>query len=59
MISKEYGAIVGPGHMVSGFTNREFFLIGKDRKILYTWKAPIPKVLPELDEIVEGIEKAL
>ena len=44
---------------VSGFTNREFFLIGKDRKILYTWKAPIPKVLPELDEIVEGIEKAL
>ena len=58
-VSKEFGAIVGPGHMVSGFTNREFFLVGKDKKILYTWKAPIPKVLPELDEIVEGIKKAL
>ncbi|MBO4551996.1 MAG: redoxin domain-containing protein [Candidatus Methanomethylophilaceae archaeon] len=58
-VSKQYGAIVGPGHMVSGFTNREFFLVGKDAEILFTWKAPIPKVLPELDEIVEGIKKAL
>ena len=58
-VSKQFGAIVGPGHMVSGFTNREFFLINKDRKIRYTWKAPIPKVLPELDEVVEGVKKAL
>ena len=58
-ISKQFGAIVGPGFMVSGFTNREFFLIGKDRKILYTWKAPMPKALPEVDEVVEGIKKAL
>ncbi len=59
VVSKQFGAIVGPGHMVSGFTNREFFLIGKDRKILYTWKAPMPKVLPEVDEVVEGIKKVL
>ena len=59
IVSKQFGAIVGPGHMVSGFTNREFFLIGKDKRILYTWKAPIPKVLPEVDEVVEGIKKAL
>ena len=58
-VSKKFGAIVGPGHMVSGFTNREFFLIDKDGKIRYTWKAPIPKVLPELDEVVEGVKKAL
>jgi len=58
-VSKQFGAIVGPGHMVSGFTNREFFLIDKDGKIKYTWKAPIPKVLPELDEVVEGVKKAL
>lgn len=58
-VSKQFGAIVGPGHMVSGFTNREFFLIDKDGKIRYTWKAPIPKVLPELDEVVEGVKKAL
>ena len=58
-VSKQFGAIVGPGHMVSGFTNREFFLIDRDGKIRYTWKAPIPKVLPELDEVVEGVKKAL
>ena len=58
-VSKKFGAIVGPGHMVSGFTNREFFLIDKEGKIRYTWKAPIPKVLPELDEVVEGVKKAL
>lgn len=58
-VSKEYGAIVGPGYMVSGFTNREFFLIGTDRKIKYIWRAPMPKVLPEVDEIVAGIEKGL
>ncbi len=58
-VSKQFGAIVGPGHMVSGFTNREFFLIDKEGKIRYTWKAPIPKVLPELDEVVEGVKKAL
>ena len=58
-VSNMFGAIVGPGFMVTGFTNREFFLIGKDRKILYTWKAPIPKVLPEVDEVVEGIKKVL
>ena len=58
-VSKLFGAIVGPGHMVSGFTNREFFLIDKDGEIKYTWKAPIPKVLPELDEVAEGVKKAL
>ena len=58
-VSNMFGAIVGPGHMVSGFTNREFFLIDKEGKIRYTWKAPIPKVLPELDEVVEGVKKAL
>ena len=58
-VSNMFGAIVGPGHMVSGFTNREFFLIDRDGTIRYTWKAPMPKVLPEVDEIVEGVKKAL
>ena len=35
------------------------YLFDKDGKIKYTWKAPIPKVLPELDEVVEGVKKAL
>ena len=58
-VSKLFGAIVGPGHMVTGFTNREFFLIGKDKKIMYTWKAETPKNLPEVDEVVAGIKNVL
>ena len=58
-VAKEYGAIVGPGHMVSGFTNREFFLVDTEGTVRYVWRSPVPKVLPELDEIAEGIKKAL
>ena len=54
-----YGAIVGPGHMVSGFTNREFYLIDMDGTVRYIWRAPMPKVLPELDEIVKGIADSM
>lgn len=58
-ISKDYEAIVGPGHMVSGFTNREFYLIGKDRKVKYVWKSPVPKVLPDVDEMIDAVIKEI
>ena len=58
-VAKEYGAIVGPGFMVTGFTNREFYLIDKDGIIRFIWRSPQPKVLPTLDEIVEGIKASL
>ena len=58
-VAKSFGAIVGPGHMVTGFTNREFYLIGKDMKVAYTWKAGIPKDLPVFDEVLNGIKEAL
>ncbi|MFA6710875.1 MAG: peroxiredoxin family protein [Candidatus Methanomethylophilaceae archaeon] len=58
-VSKEFGAIVGPGHMVSGFTNREFYLIGTDRKIRYIWKADVPKTLPVFDDVLNGIKSGL
>lgn len=58
-VSTQYGAIVGPGHMVTGFTNREFFLIGTDKKIKFIWRAPAPKILPDLDEIIDGIKNGL
>ena len=58
-VAKEYGAIVGPGHMVTGFTNREFYLVDRDGTVRFVWRSPVPKVLPELEEIVEGIRKAL
>ncbi|NLN71340.1 MAG: redoxin domain-containing protein [Thermoplasmatales archaeon] len=58
-VSTEYGAIVGPGHMVTGFTNREFYLIGGDRRIRYIWRADVPKTLPDFDEVLEGVKKGL
>ena len=58
-ISIKFGAIVGPGHMTSGFTNREFYLIGTDKKIRYIWKADVPKTLPILDDIINGIKTGL
>ena len=58
-VSKTYGAIVEESPIVKGFTNREFFLIDKDRKIRYIWRAPIPKVLPDMDLMVEEIRKVL
>lgn len=58
-VSRAYGAIVGPGHMTTGYTNREFFLIGQDGKVLWTWKAPVPKTLPDLDELLAAVREAL
>jgi hypothetical protein len=31
----------------------------KDMKVLYTWKAGVPKDLPVFDEVLDGIKKAL
>ncbi len=54
-----YGSIVGPGHMVSGFTNREFFLVNEKMEVIYTWKASIPKELPDFDSVLNGIKESL
>lgn len=58
-VSTRFGAIIGPGHTMSGFTNREFYLIGTDRKVRYIWKADVPRTLPVLEDIVSGIESGL
>lgn len=58
-VSKTYDAIVKDSPLVMGFTNREFFLIGQDRRIGYIWRAPVPKVLPEVQEIYEGVKEGL
>jgi len=58
--SKAYGAIVDtPDSMVKGFTNREFYLIGTDRRIRYAWIAETPKNLPEVKEILDGVREGL
>ena len=57
--AKKYGAIVGPGHLVTGFTNREFYLIDRDGTIKFIWRSPEPKVLPTVDVIVDGIKASL
>ena len=59
IVSKQFGAIVGPGHMVSGFTNREFYLVDRDGTVRYKWRSSIPKELPEPDAILDGVRKAL
>jgi len=58
-VSKAYGSIIEESPIVKGFTNREFFLIGEDRRIRYIWRAPVPKVLPDMDEMVTEIGKVL
>jgi len=58
-VSKTYGAIVEESPIVKGFTNREFFLIDKDHKIRYIWRAPVPKVLPDMDQMVEYLKKVI
>lgn len=58
-VAASYGSIVGPGHMVTGFTNREFHLVGRDMKVLFTWKSSMPKELPTFDAILEGVKSAL
>jgi len=58
-VSREYGAIIEDSPIVKGFTNREFFLIDGDRRIRYIWRAPVPRVLPDMDEIVSEIRKVL
>ena len=59
VVAKQYGSIVGPGHMVTGYTNREFFLVGQDGTVLYTWKADVPPTLPKFDEVLESVKAAL
>jgi peroxiredoxin Q/BCP len=58
-VSRTYGAIVKESPVVKGFTNREFFLIGKDRKIRYIWRAPVPKVIPDMDEVLAEVRRAV
>ena len=58
-VSKAYGAIVEDSPIVKGFTNREFFFIGTDRKIRYIWRAPVPRVLPDMDAVLEEVKKVL
>ena len=58
-VSRMYGAIVEDSPIIKGFTNREFFLIGTDRKIKYIWRAPMPKVLPDMDVILAEVRKAV
>lgn len=56
-VSKSYGAIVQNSPLTKGFTNREFFLIDQDKKIRFSWKAHIPREMPELDFVVEAMRK--
>ncbi len=58
-VSRRYDAIVKATSMVQGFTNREFFLVGRDGIILFKWKADIPKQLPEVEDILKSLDDVL
>ncbi len=58
-VASAWGVIVGPGHLASGMTNREFYLIDRDMKVLFKWRSEVPKQLPEFDAILDGVEHAL
>jgi len=58
-VSKAYGSIIKESEIVKGFTNREFFFIDTDRTIRYIWRAPIPKILPDMDEILAELKKII
>jgi len=58
-VSRTYGAIVEESPIIKGFTNREFFFIGTDKKIRFVWRAPVPKVLPDMDELLAEIKRTL
>ena len=57
--AKAWECIVGPGHLASGMTNREFYLIDKDMKVLFKWRSEVPKQLPEFDAILDGVIHSL
>ena len=58
-VAKAYGAIVGPGHMVTGFTNREFILVDGEMKVRFVWRSSVPKELPVFDDILDGVKSAI
>ncbi|MDR0778501.1 MAG: redoxin domain-containing protein [Methanomassiliicoccaceae archaeon] len=58
-VSKTYGAIVEDSPMIKGFTNREFFLIDTEGKIRYIWRSPVPRVLPNMDELLAEVKKVI
>ena len=58
-VATSYGCLVGPGHMTTGFTNREFYLVDKDMNVLFKWRSAVPKDLPEFDMILDGVKHVL
>lgn len=58
-VATEYGSLVGPGHMTTGMTNREFYLVGNDMKVLFKWRSSVPKELPTFEEILEGAKSQI
>lgn len=56
-ISKAYGAIVKNSPITRGFTNREFFLVDRDKKIRFAWKAHFPRDMLDTNLVVEAVQK--
>ena len=44
---------------IIGNTNRAFFLIDRDLRIRYCWRADVPMDTVPFDELLDAIDKAL
>lgn len=60
-ISKEYGAIVerARSDKILGYTNREFFLVDRDMRIRYIWRAHWPTDTLPMAELLAEIKNTL
>lgn len=61
VVSREYGAIVerAKSETIMGFTNREFFLIDRDMRIRYIWRAYWPTDTIGMNELLSEIGASL
>lgn len=60
-VSKAYGAIVETANTskILGYTNREFFLVGKGLKLLYVWRAPFPMDTLAMPNLLEALRAGI
>lgn len=61
MVSKTYGAIVtrAKNDKLIGYTNREFFLVNREMKIKYIWRAYWPTDTVPMSELINDIKMVL
>ena len=60
-VSRDFDCIItdSPNDKIIGMTNRAFFLIDRDLRIRYCWRADVPHDTVPFDELLSRIDEAL